>query len=246
MYDPLDRAAVITELQNLLLETPALHEFVEGIAQAAASHIGPAASATVSMQRDGRPDAVAASDTLAAACDQVEYAADDGPCLDALRHGSVVRSDDLAGDERWDQWRAAARARGFGSILAVPRPVRHGVVIALNLYARPTHVWDDAVLSVAHMYADEIARTMRLYLRGTDQAELNADLRAAIVSRSVIDQAIGVIMAQNRCSEDDAIAILRTASQHRNIKLRDVAATVVESVAGAPPKDVETFRERPT
>jgi len=244
MADPLDRAAVITELQNLLLETPALQEFVEGIAVAATVHVRPATSATVSMRRDGRPYAVAASDAVASACDQVEYATDDGPCLEAIRVGDVVISDDLAVDHRWPAWRAAAQARGFGSILAVPRPVRPGVWIALNLYSRATHVWDEGALPVAHMYADEIARAMNLYLRGTDQAELNADLRAAIASRSVIDQALGVIMAQNRCTEETAIEILRGASQHRNIKLRDVASAIVENVAGSPPTGADTFHDR--
>lgn len=244
MTDPLDRAALISELQDLLLETPALQEFVEGVATAAAQHIGPTTSATVSMQRDGRPNAVAASDTPAAECDQAEYDADEGPCLDALRLGTVVTSDDLATEDRWPAWRAAARERGFESVIAIPRAVRPGVEIALNLYARTTRPWDGRVLPVAHLYADEIARAMHLYLRGTDQAELNADLRAAILSRSVIDQAIGVIMAQNRCTEDKAIQVLRAASQHRNVKLREVAAILVESVGGAPSKSVDTFHDR--
>ena len=244
MDDPLDRAALLDELQDLLLATPALEGFVEGVARAAAEHIGPAAAATVSMQRHGRPYAVAASDPLSAACDEVEYAADDGPCLDALRLGRVVASADLAVDSRWPAWRDAALSRGFRSVAAVPSPVRPGVAIALNLYARATDAWDDQVLPVAHLYADQISRAMHLYLRSTDQTELNADLRAAIVSRSVIDQAIGVIMAQNRCTEDRAIEILRSASQHRNVKLRDLAASLIESVTGSAPKGADTFHER--
>ncbi|GIG20221.1 RNA-binding protein [Cellulomonas chitinilytica] len=244
MDDPLDRAAVMTELQALLLETPALHEFVEGIAVAAAQHVVPAASATVSMQRDGRPYAVAASDPLAAACDQAEYAANDGPCLEAIRRGASIVSDDLTTESRWPQWRAAASQRGFLSVAAVSRPVRPGVSIALNLYARATSVFDEEAMRTADMYATEIARTMGLYLRGTDQAELNADLRAAIASRAVIDQAIGVILAQNRCTQDEAMAILRAASQHRNVKLRDIAASIIEAVTGGPPSQAGTFHER--
>jgi AmiR/NasT family two-component response regulator len=43
----------------------------------------------------------------------------------------------------------------------------------------------------------------------------------------VIDQAIGVIMAQQRCAPADAFAILRAASQNRNIKLRQVAEQII-------------------
>lgn len=42
-----------------------------------------------------------------------------------------------------------------------------------------------------------------------------------------------------------AMAILRSASRHRKAKLRDVAATVVEGVAGRAPTGQSTFRPRP-
>jgi AmiR/NasT family two-component response regulator len=42
----------------------------------------------------------------------------------------------------------------------------------------------------------------------------------------VIDQALGVVMGQNRCTADEAFDILRTISQNRNGKLRDVAAEI--------------------
>jgi AmiR/NasT family two-component response regulator len=58
------------------------------------------------------------------------------------------------------------------------------------------------------------------------------------VSRTTIDQAIGVIMGQNRCDADAAFDVLRSASQHRNVKLRDVAARVIGSVQSAPPPPV--------
>lgn len=60
-------------------------------------------------------------------------------------------------------------------------------------------------------------------------------------SRAVIDQAIGIVMAQNRCDADAAFDVLRRASQNRNIKLRQVATDLVKAVAGrqvAPPKPV--------
>ncbi|MDF2050211.1 ANTAR domain-containing protein [Arthrobacter sp. Cr_A7] len=57
-------------------------------------------------------------------------------------------------------------------------------------------------------------------------------MSAAMQSRTVIDLATGAIMAQNRCSQAAAFQVLREASNSRNVKLRDVAATVVSSVAG--------------
>ena len=58
-----------------------------------------------------------------------------------------------------------------------------------------------------------------------------------MLSRSVIDQAMGVIMAQNRATPDEAFAILRAASQSRNVKLREAAALIIQNLTGHPPAD---------
>ena len=52
-----------------------------------------------------------------------------------------------------------------------------------------------------------------------------------MASRTTIDLAAGAIMGQNRCNQETAMAILKTASSTRNIKLRDVAARVIASVS---------------
>ena len=73
-------------------------------------------------------------------------------------------------------------------------------------------------------------------LRLATYTELNEQLRSSLASRAVIYQALGVIMAQERCTQAKAFEILRTASQHGNRKLRDVASAVVTSVSGEPPQ----------
>lgn len=53
------------------------------------------------------------------------------------------------------------------------------------------------------------------------------DLRQALGSRSVIDQAKGLIRAWLCCDEDEAFAALTRASQNANVKLRVLAKDVV-------------------
>ncbi|MGW7278058.1 ANTAR domain-containing protein [Streptomyces sp. NPDC054844] len=68
-------------------------------------------------------------------------------------------------------------------------------------------------------------------------------LRQAIASRPVIDQARGVLMALHACTSDEAWHILREASQLSNTKLRTVAAAVTasaESDGPPPPAEVRT------
>ncbi|ANJ07371.1 MULTISPECIES: ANTAR domain-containing protein [Streptomyces] len=68
-------------------------------------------------------------------------------------------------------------------------------------------------------------------------------LRRAIASRPVIDQARGVLMALHSCTSDEAWEILREASQLSNTKLRDVAAAVTagtETDGPPPPREVRS------
>ncbi|MEU4245871.1 ANTAR domain-containing protein [Amycolatopsis sp. NPDC026612] len=62
-------------------------------------------------------------------------------------------------------------------------------------------------------------------------AALEADqLREALRTRPVIDQAKGILMAQHRCSADEAFDMLRQRSQVTNTKLREVAQALVDDV----------------
>ncbi|MGD9705779.1 MAG: ANTAR domain-containing protein [Acidimicrobiia bacterium] len=61
------------------------------------------------------------------------------------------------------------------------------------------------------------------------------DLTRALASRPVIDQAIGILMERHRCPAEDAFRRLRAESQHRNVKLRDVAFELVRAVGGVEP-----------
>ena len=64
-----------------------------------------------------------------------------------------------------------------------------------------------------------------------DQAR---NMRLAMESRAVIEQAKGVLMAQRHVDADQAFEILREASQRYNRKLRDIALGIVESTQARP------------
>jgi len=50
---------------------------------------------------------------------------------------------------------------------------------------------------------------------------------------SVIEQAKGILMAQQQCGPEKAFDLLRQASQRTNVKLRVLAAKIVEQVASS-------------
>jgi hypothetical protein len=58
-----------------------------------------------------------------------------------------------------------------------------------------------------------------------------ARLQARLESMPVIEQAKGIIMAQQRCGPEDAFDLLRQTSQRINVKLSELAEQIVEQVA---------------
>ena len=67
-------------------------------------------------------------------------------------------------------------------------------------------------------------------------AAIGRDAQGQGVSRAVIDQAIGIVMAQQRGTPEQAFAALRTISQRRNVKLRVVAAELVDTISRSGPE----------
>jgi AmiR/NasT family two-component response regulator len=82
---------------------------------------------------------------------------------------------------------------------------------------------------------------LTVVVRHTREIQLSDQLRAALASRPVIDQAIGIAMDQYHCDAATAFLSLRDASQHRNMKLREVAALIVTAASGSPPAPPTPF-----
>ncbi|HSN37910.1 MAG TPA: ANTAR domain-containing protein, partial [Arthrobacter sp.] len=61
---------------------------------------------------------------------------------------------------------------------------------------------------------------------------LSGNLKAAMGGRTAINLACGVIIAQNRCSQEEAFSILLRASISRNQKLHTIASEIVTRFSG--------------
>ncbi|MGW2788086.1 ANTAR domain-containing protein [Streptomyces populi] len=63
-------------------------------------------------------------------------------------------------------------------------------------------------------------------------------LRQALASHAVVDQAIGVLIVLGQIGPADGFTVLREVSQHTNIKLTAVAEQVLQHAQGAALPDV--------
>jgi transcriptional regulator with GAF, ATPase, and Fis domain len=231
-----DITASITELQNVLLDTESIEKFVHELAVQAACLVAGSLSCGITMSRAGQAATVACSDELASQVNDLQYRLREGPCLTALADTCLVRVDDLAAETRWPRFILQAADRGIRSCLSVPLIAQEETVGALNLYALTREAFGPAQTRRAERFAQNAAGALALGLRLVSYSALTDQLRASLASRAAIDQAVGVIMAQERCTQDAAFGTLRTASQNRNVKLHDVAREVVARVTGEGPQ----------
>jgi GAF domain-containing protein len=236
-----DLTAEFKELQNALLNTDSVEQFLHEMAVLAARLVEGGLSCGMTMRSNGRPVTVACTDPVAAKVDEAQYELDDGPCLHAMRNGRLVRIEDTADKMRWPDFEAQAESRGIRSCLALPLSAGGQPVGALNLYARAASAFGPAEARNAENFAEGASGALTLAVRLASQAALIEQLRSSLVSRAVIDQALGMVMARQRCTQARAFAILRSASQNSNVKLRDIASAIITSISGEPPQPPPPF-----
>ena len=166
--------------------------------------------------------------------DAIEDRLGQGPCEEALRTGVPVLLGDVDTDLRWPQYREALAAAGCQSVLGMPLELGPDAAAVLNFFAPATGLFTEDTVADAEVFAAMAGQALRLSLRIATADQLAENLRAAMESRTAIDLACGIIMAQNRCSHDEAFGILRRSSSTRNQKLHALAEEIVASFSGTP------------
>jgi GAF domain-containing protein len=220
--DPLD---IFAQLARSLAMQDSLDEILQCIVDMARPTVPGAAFAGVSVVTARRElQTVAATDDICAQVDRMQYETGQGPCLDATWEQDTVRVDDLAEAGRWPTFSPLAVDFGIRSILAFRLFVHEERLGALNLYARAPGAFTDESVHLGQVFAAHAAVAW-------DHAKETDGLQNAIVTRSLIGQAQGILMAENKITAEAAFGLLRDASQRRNVKLREIAQQVVDTGA---------------
>jgi GAF domain-containing protein len=174
-----------------------------------------------------RAKTVAFTGDLAVDLDERQYASGVGPCLDAAVTGQTILVDTRT-DTRYAEFSAAARRRGVTHSMSVGLPIPQRTIGALNIYGT-AGPFTEGELESAQAFAGHAAVAVANAALFASTADLAKNLQIAMASRAVIEQAKGILMAQRRCSADEAFDLLRAASQRRNVKLRVLCQSIVES-----------------
>jgi GAF domain-containing protein len=220
---------VLTAMLGLRLDTSGVQEILDRLVLIARDGLDGLDGVSITLVHRDHPYTAAYSGELALAADELQYERGYGPCIDAGVAGTVLLVADMRVETRWPDYAAAVLPMGVLGSLSYPLPLQTDLVGALNCYSRTPHSVA-ALLEPAGEMAAHVAVAIGNAFTHAETARYADDMRAAMDSRAVIEQAKGVIMAQNRCNAEHAFAILRQASMGRNVKLRDIASAIVAAV----------------
>jgi GAF domain-containing protein len=219
----LDVAAALTEAALAINSPRTLEETLDAIVHAARGSVPGFDHAGISvMHRGGRIETLAASDQLVWELDDLQYALQEGPCVEAMRESAVVTVEHARHDPRWPNYMPKAADAGLCAQLALRLFVDGETLGGLNLYSTQSETVEPEAHRVAELFASHAAIAL-----GRVQRE--EQLNDALATRQIIGKAIGLTMARYHISEDRAFHFLVRASQTSNVKLREIAREVVET-----------------
>ena len=222
--------AALAAMSTLPVATSELRSVLHQVASLAVEGTAPAISASLTVGPPSEPEFVVSTDMLSQSVDGAQFHHGAGPGWDAYASGGPVTTGDLAGDPRWTGLGDLVKTEGSLTVLAVPMLDGTAPVGVLSLVGTAALTRATEVRKV-QSFGITAAAIVREHRAIADLRRIESQLRAALTSRAEIDQAKGVLMAQRGLTADQAFTELTRASQHANVKLRDIARQVVDAVA---------------
>jgi transcriptional regulator with GAF, ATPase, and Fis domain len=179
--------------------------------------------AAISVVRQGLLETSAASD-VARHVDVIQREAGEGPCLSAMREHDTFVTGDLLGEERWPLFaRRTVAETGVRSMLSFQLFVEADNLGSLNLFSKQVDAFDDQALALGRVLAAHAAVAMA----AADEHHLAGQLATALASNREIGLALGIMMAHAGIDRHRAFNSLSQASQRMNVKLAELAASIV-------------------
>jgi ANTAR domain len=201
------------------------------LAELAAWQVPACAGAHAAVWHDGEIVSAAATHPDLAELADLEVARGRGPLI-AAAEGVPVSCPDMMDETRWPEYAEAALRRGVRCSVHLVRPLPHGALVLSLFGVRPGML--DAE---SNPMADTLAAFGGAMLANAtaygEAQRMASQLRDAVVARSVVDQAKGILMHALGCDADDALQHLRQESQRRHVKVTEVAAEVVAGAKSA-------------
>jgi len=203
------------------------------LAELAVREVAGCCGATAILWRDGELVGLTSTHPDLAELAEFQFAAGDGPAIQAMREGQPVTIRDTLRDTRWPDYMGQALCRGVRSVAVLVHEFPPLTVVLVVFSVRPDAIDSEQVPFAGTLAAFGGAVLANASAYGDAQREA-VQLRNAVESRAVVDQAKGILMHALGCSAADALERMRRVSQTQHVKVTDVAKQVVESHGAVP------------
>jgi transcriptional regulator with GAF, ATPase, and Fis domain len=173
------------------------------------------------LDRRERISTVAATDEIVGAANVQQYALGEGPLMDVLSQHDAVMSTDLARDDRWPRWGKWVHENlAVQSMLCFQLFTSTRSYGALNMYSGRTDGFDahDRMVGLA------LAAHAAVAVVASNTSE---HLNIAVLNRTVVGQAEGILMERYDLTADQAFAMLVRVSQAENRRVAVIAEELV-------------------
>ena len=176
---------------------------------------------------EGNLRATTASDRPGSMLENLQEQFGEGPCVDAFLKDAPVPAEDLGSDPRWPSVGPLAAGHGVRAVLGVPVNLREGPMGTLNVYAARPRGWDDSEVAAIQAYTRVTASLLRSAVQAHVSGRAATQLQQALDSRSLIEQAKGVLMERRGLDQQAAFELLRSRARSTRRRLQDVARETV-------------------
>jgi hypothetical protein len=238
-----DVSAALLELTESLRAGEHRDETLARMATRVVALLPGADAASVTLFDGGVPRTIATTEESVLVLDKAQYSLDDGPCLEATRTETVVRTDTATALRRWPAFGEAAAGAGIETMLSCPLFVgvddavtgeaarHHDLSGALNVWSRKQHAFDPMDAALVALLTSAMSGIILTAARWAHAQVQARQLVTALETRDTIATAKGIVMARRELTADEAFAWLTQLSQRTNRKVRDIAAFIVAQPA---------------
>lgn len=182
----------------------------------------------VALSRDGHLHFAAATPMEVVELEEAQLRYQQGPGLTAHVSGEVCAISDIAEHrEQWPQFCAVAQRLGMVSVAGIPMRVTDQRVGAITVYTREPNRWTDEDIAVAEAMGDMATAYLTNASALRRQVELNGQLRSALDSRLVIEQAKGMVARSRSVTVEEAFERIRGHARSHHVTVRAVSEAIV-------------------